>query len=268
MNEDRLTNHEPPENQRLIEAMEACRADDDLGDPSFSDLAERLAADPQLEVRLKNLQRVDARIKLAFQDVPVPQGVAERVLAQLGTDVPRPLAPSVPSPAPRRISRRALLVAAGAMSVAAVLLVAVVLHLRSPRPETPFSIVEGAVQFFDSDADQHGALLADSPAPADYPLSRDLRRLRGIRWRWVEGFVGDVAVAYDLPGPGGIRATLYVARRSVAGLSPFPPTVPSYSTAGKSAGAWQVGDTLYVLVVEGDTRAYRDYLNDSSGPLT
>jgi hypothetical protein len=76
-------------------------------------------------------------------------------------------------------------------------------------------------------------------------------------------------VAYDLPGPGGVRATLYVAHRDVPGLGSYPPAVPAAGgTAGYSAAAWQDGETLYVLVVEGDARAYRGLLNLSSGPLT
>ena len=103
--------------------------------------------------------------------------------------------------------------------------------------------------------------------PAEYPLSGDILPLQGIRWRHVEKFLGGPAVAYDLPTIGG-RATLYVLQRNVPGLPPIPPENPSLSTGGKSAAAWQAGNTLYVLVVEGDAGMYSSCLDHSHGPLT
>ena len=98
-------------------------------------------------------------------------------------------------------------------------------------------------------------------------MSRDIVRLQDIRWRHVEKFLGGPAVAYDLPTIGG-RATLYVVQRNVPGLPAIPPDRPSSSTGGKSAAAWQAGNTLYVLVVEGDAGMYSSYLDQSHGPLT
>ena len=40
--------------------------------------------------------------------------------------------------------------------------------------------------------------------------------------------------------------------------------MPSLSTGGKSAAAWQAGNTLYVLVVEGDAGMYSSYLDQSA----
>jgi hypothetical protein len=97
-------------------------------------------------------------------------------------------------------------------------------------------------------------------------MSRDIVPLQGTRWRHVATFLGGPAVAYDLPTLGG-RATLYVVQRSILGLPSMPPTMP-LSTDGKSAAAWQAGDTLYVLVVEGDAGMYSSYLDQSHGPLT
>ena len=102
--------------------------------------------------------------------------------------------------------------------------------------------------------------------PAEYPLGRDIVRLQDIRWRHVEKFPGGPAVAYDLPTLGG-RATLYVVDRDVPGLPTRPPDTPM-STGGKSAAAWQAGNTLYVLAVEGDAGMYGSYLDQSHGPLT
>ena len=72
---------EPP----LADVLEACRPDrGDLEDPHFAPLADRLASDPELEERLRQMQHVDAVLGAAFHDVPVPDGLQERLLARLG----------------------------------------------------------------------------------------------------------------------------------------------------------------------------------------
>lgn len=119
------------------------------------------------------------------------------------------------------------------------------------------------MNFFDKDNNQPpGELVAP---PVEYP--RDIVKLDGVRWRHVDEFLGDPAVAYDLPTIHG-RATLYVVQRTVTGLPSMPPPSPRSSTGGRLAAAWQAGNMLYVLVVDGDARMYSSYLDQSHGPLT
>ncbi len=277
--------------QRLWEAMESCRCgSDDLRDPQFSDLAARLAEDPELRVQFQRLQAVDGAIKAAFASVHVPAGLTDRVSRRLAEAAPAVASPSVSasadslvapaitpvhSPAPLRelagrFSRRRLLVGFAALSAAAALMVAVWIQTHPSRHETPDSVLEEAMDFFGQDNQPFGPLALQAPPPAEYPISRDMRRdivhLQDVRWRHVEKFLGGPAVAYDLPTLGG-RATLYVVERDVPGLAAMPPDSPM-STGGKSAAAWQAGNTLYVLVVEGDAGMYRSYLDQSRGPLT
>ena len=159
------------------------------------------------------------------------------------------------------------MVAGAAIATAATVLVAVLWGLQSPRAQSPSSILEASAEFFAAETPEDGFSLAKTPAPENYPFSRDLLRLAQIRWRTVHQFLGGTAVAYDLPGPPGSRATLYVARQTVSGLPTLPPNAPTWDS-GCSAAAWQDGDTLYVLVVDGDSRAYQGYLNLARGPLT
>jgi len=271
--------HPSARRKRLWEAMESCRkGSDDLSDPGFADLADRLAEDPEFRGQFQRVQEADGAIQAAFTDVPVPAGLADRVSRRLAeaarTSVPDRLAVSaattVDSPAPlqgaaQRFSRHRLLVGFTALSTAAVLLAAVWIQTHRPRSETPDSVVVEAMEFFDKDNQPFGPFVAQVPPPAEYPMSRDIVQLREIRWRHVEQFLGGSAVAYDLPTVGG-RATLYVAARNVPGLPSMPP--PCLSTGGKSAAAWQAGDMLYVLVVEGDAGMYSSYLDHSHGPLT
>ncbi len=301
--------------QQLWEAMEACRSgSDDLSDPRFSGLADRLAVDEELLGQFQRLQEADEAIKIAFARVSVPPDlavrIAQRLTEQMGlaeeqhlaeeqrlaelTDAATSgsqdaasdslatgpvtmlpvtvLAATMPdSPAPRWestewFSRRRLLVGFAALSAAATLLAAVWIETHLPRNVTSTSVIEEAMDFFDKDNQPAGELGSQVPPPAGYPISPDIIRLQGIRWRNVATFLGGSAVAYDLPTVGG-RATLYVVQRTVSGLPSIPPAVP-LSTGGKSAAAWQSGGALYVLVVAGDAGMYSSYLDQSHGPLT
>jgi hypothetical protein len=249
----------------------------------------------------------DSVLKVAFQDVAVPDGLAGRLLDRLAEarrDLPLPgSAAAVPEagktgtapicaehpegrsgkwgPGTLRVpfscSRRRVLLAVGAFSAMAAVAVGVLLRLHRAESETPRSILEHSVQFFAVEAGEQpvaagaaGAAhwLSKEPPPAEYPISREVLRGPRVRWRMVERFLSRPAVAYDLGEPGGPRATLYVTRRTVAGLPAFPPTAPVWSTAGRSAAAWQTQNTLYVLVVEGDLGAYRNCLDVSGTPVT
>ena len=253
--------------QQLWEAMESCRAgSDDLHDPQFAELAAQLAADARLAGQFARLQRADAAIQAAFHDVPTPPGLADRVLQRLNDEQSATAAMPKPQIA-KQYSRRRLLAGAASLSAAAALLAAVWLHLGNGRHDTPTSVLEETMQFFANDNATEGKLVSQLAPPADYPISRDLLSMRNVRWRHVAHFLGGPAVAYDLPSLGG-RATLYVAVKSVPGLPAAAPREPEWGTGGSSAAAWQQGDKLYVLVVEGDAGTYQSYLDQSRGPLT
>jgi hypothetical protein len=268
--------HEPTQNERFREALEAYRpGGDDLGDPALAAVARQLAADPELAERFEQLQKIDAVIKAALVDVAVPDGVAQRLLVRLEefrveAEAAHHIAapPAAPKPpALRRHATRWIVGLAGAL--AASVLVAVVLHANRTRVFSPSAALEEATRLFAVEPDAAaGYALAETPAPTDFPLSRDVLEFPQVRWRWVQGFLGGKAVAYDLSAPGGGRATLFVAQRTVRDLPNIPPLVPTPTTAGCSAAAWQQEGTLYVLVVEGGARTYRGFLDLSRGPLT
>ena len=262
--------NEPTADPRLLDALEACRpGSDDLDDPHFADLARELAVDADLAGRFDRVQRVDAVVKTAFHDVPVPAGLQDRLLARLDQEAGRSAAnaatPLVPA---KRLSRRRVAWVLATASVAAGVLVAVALGLRGDRLEPPAVIAERSIAFFASEAGGEGQLVAKTAAPQRYPFSSDLLRTPQLRWREVTDFLGSYGVAYDLSAAGAGRATLYVVHRTDRGQSETPPDTPTWSTAGYSAAAWQSGGNLYVLVVEGDSHAYRSYLDLSRGPLT
>jgi hypothetical protein len=283
---------QPNQDERLLEAMESCRpgcrlsskdGNRDCDDPALAPLAERLAADPVLAQRFEQIQRLDTSLSAAFRDVPVPEGLAGRILTRLAasksTPSPLPELSNLTSPPagdavaavlrpPQRVSRRWLLVAAGSLSAAAVL--ALVLTRGVETPEyTKSGALEEATAMFLRQNSMDGTPIGDQMPPAGFPLSNEIRdelRTPQVRWRNVEGLLDRDGVAYDLVGHNGARATLYVLRQTVAGLPSEPPITPQLPTGGCSAAAWKEGDLVYILVVAGDARAYQGFLNVSRGP--
>jgi len=271
--------------QEMLEAMESCRTgSDDLSDRAFAELADALADDGELRVHFQRVQETDAAIKAAFADVPVPPGLAERLSHRLaestpadpiaiqvvaGPESPTPLRPDSAVRRSKQFSGRRLAIASAAASLAAIvlapILVAVWMHAHRAPSITAGRAIDEAVDFFNRDNGPLGPLVSQVAPPADFPMSTGIAPLPQVRWRRVEKFLGGPAVAYDLPAMGG-RATLYVVNRTVADLPSSPPQSPTLTTGGNSAAAWQSGNLLYVLVVQGDARTYADYLDQS--PLT
>ena len=64
--------------------IEACRPGSrDVDDPQMSQLADALIHDPAVRQRYEAAQRLDGRLGEAFRAVPVPAGLADRLLARL-----------------------------------------------------------------------------------------------------------------------------------------------------------------------------------------
>jgi len=273
----------PADDPRILEALEACRpGSDDLSDPAMELLAARMAGSPELDGLYERLQRLDKVLADAYQDVPVPEGLADRILARLrespmGETLGTPLeeAPiDVPQPAPRlraggRLRRRTWMVGAGILGgVAAALLIAALVGIHPQQQPGWEEVCNAAIERFNQDLLAGGGKLAPAAQP-DYPLSgflstQDLQ----VRWRPIRDFFQYEGVAYDLIGPGGVTATLYVVdddgKISVEGA---PPTDP-YNSGDRSSAAWRENGLLYVLVVAGQVKDYRRFIAPASEAWT
>jgi hypothetical protein len=198
---------------------------------------------------------VDACLTRAFRDVSVPEGLAERLLAGLAVKQPR-----------RR--RRWLAAVGGVLTAAAGIMLAVWLNTPAEQPLSDSIICQNAIRLFVEPSDHPAHLLTKQAAPSGFPFSQHVFCVSQASWRRVDEFVGGRGVAYDLPGPGTVRATLYVvARGNIAGLDTRPTWDRPLQTEGCSAAAWQEGQLLYVLVVQGDRSAYQGYLSLPRSPV-
>jgi hypothetical protein len=242
--------------ERLVLALEACRpGSHDLEDPAMAPLASKLASDPGVADLHDRLQCLDARITMAFHDLPVAGDLAGRVVACLALDRPRP-----------RWARRGLLIGGALSAVAAGWLMAVWLAPHSPKPFSEQYVLDEGIRLFDATLPESPAWSKDGPTTSEYPLSDALVEAVAVRWQPVQGFSGSQGLVYELSESRESRAVLFVVRCGVEGAASAPGWQP-FTTAGFSASAWQENGLLYVLVVRGDPSAYRRFLRLPSGPI-
>jgi hypothetical protein len=223
MDHDHL-NNEPAESRRQpieaswLEQLDACRPHSgDLDSPEMCALVAELQRDPELRSAYDRIQKLDDAIVDAMDDVPVPSGLAERLLTRLASDAEKiavdtpPAIDTPPAPVHRR-TRRAWLIGSGsaALALAASLLAALFLWPTASPDLGPEGIVQAALSLHEQDHETWGKLIVDRPAPAEYPLGRYLLASPRSPWRSLNGFLGRNGVAYELTGPRHIRGTLFV----------------------------------------------------------
>jgi hypothetical protein len=220
--------------------------------------------------------RFDARLTAALHEVPVPAGLAERLLNRLQAEdsksgqraLPVDIASALPphdapapagarAPVPYALRRRMFSLVALAASLLIAVTAVWVLRWRDSGPSDPAALAES----------WYAAITPkwrDAPAPKGFQVP-DSIMARPQSWQWASKQVGSKAVVYDLSDQGG-RAALFVVRMPPAGLqsSPLP---PQSTTGGLTIGVWEQGGLRYALVVVGDERRYRGLINAAQPPL-
>ena len=162
------------------------------------------------------------------------------------------------------IARRRWLVSATAAAVAASVAVGAFFALQPRGGYTETEVLDVAVRLFDAPATEPSRVLVGKERPGidGFPVGNEVAGLSVPRWRPIDDFLGRRGGRLRLDRPGRRRATLYVVQYggAVEGLGPTPPGQPTRTTGGRAAAAWQTGELLYVLVVEGDSNTYRGFL--------
>ncbi len=266
----------------LWQAIDACRpGSDDERCSELAPLADRLAADAELAQAFAGAQRFDMLVAETLDDLPLPAGFEQRLLALLASAQTAPVErgttdeaavaaarspePSVTPaqdseefatwPSARARSRRRWL--AGVAAVAAAVVVGA--WLAWPRAELTADSLPIAAQQWFLEFDSSAAAWHNQTVPAGYTFPvRDLGARRP-RWAAVNTADGYQLAAYDLSLPT-VTAYLFVLDGGPAGLPSQPPTSPQRSTGAQSVAVWQAGGLTYALVVQGDAAAYRRFL--------
>ena len=290
----------PPPDAKLFFAADLCRPDpanlaDDLAGLGSSGLLgaagpEALRGNAAAREYLQRSQAFDGAVAKAFDDVPVPAGSLERVLAAIAQQegfiaeqesltAPAPAATLVPaslqqnaSPRSEHLSRRRWLAACG--SAAATTAAGFGLFFwwqgRQRAELTHDDLLQQALAFYGSpEALKMPAVpVSQTPPPAEYPLSRAIVAMRDVpRWRMLDGqFLGRPGVAYELAGPQEKRAVMYVVAADGSNRAPLIPSLPAEpvhtpdTTGGVAIGVWREDARIVVFLVEGDAARYRGFL--------
>ena len=246
----------PNADERLLEAIEACRGgSDDVADPALAYLAEAISGDPRLEELYERVQQTDATIAAAFCDVPVPDGLDRRILDRLAAakaDVPV----AEPAAVVKRRTRRWFLGAGIGTTVAAAAVIVAVAHWPVDPPLSAPQVMQLAIKEFNKDwkdaQGPEGQAITDGASRENFPISRYV--IPPAQWRHVK-FLESQGVAYDMV-VGRRKATLYVVPYKLPGLRTTPARGSELGTAGCVTSAWSHDGLLYVLVVRGGERDY------------
>ena len=241
----------------LRELIDACRPGQH--DPQRAELAADLAPlareverQPEVAEALQRSERFDRNVRSALDDVPLPAGLAERLLAKCEAAVVTPVVPEVITAAGAKSSRRRFL---AQLSIAASLLILSLAafpaytFLSHRQPVLTEELAHTAVTWFDNCGPGASWSKVDATIVAQYPLDPGLR-YRPLSYRQVN----PNTVAYNL-STGGKRAILFVhlPSRPHPTLNKFPyGALPA--SGGISLGAWQRGDVVYVIGVTGSER--------------
>jgi hypothetical protein len=265
----------------LREQIDACRpGSDDLSLRELAELAAAATADPAVAEELARSHAFDRQLTAALADVPVPAGLAERILDSLSCAAPAgPAAEAAlfTAEAPERaaagatqrlmrgsrLSRRRW-IELGAGACAAAVLGALVVRFwpRTPRRIAPHELAQMAEAWLRQIQSPAGwsSDVAALPTALRPPTAV---RAAPQRWRRFVTPEGWSSVAIDFAAPGSPRAVLLVVRSSARFAvpeMPLPKTRLPLSSAGPAAIAWQKGDLLYVLAVVEDAQRLDDFI--------
>jgi hypothetical protein len=238
----------------LREQMECFRPDrDDLSAAELAALREALAADASVRDELESIQAWDRAVAAKISDVPVPDGLAGRLME-------RPTLPAA------RWWQTWPALATAAVTAAALLLVAGLWLLRGTDNLTGPAIAQDARGWV-TQIDQQS--WSTAPLPSDHPRDPAFR-FPASRWQRIEALGDPRAVIYygELAPDRSAAYLVVIETRRGGHLSSIPPPTPDASTEGFCIGSWKTDDHLYVFVVPGTPSLYRRALRTHGLPIT
>jgi hypothetical protein len=265
----------------LREEIDACRPGSaDLALPGLARLADAAQSNPEVAGEIARSQRFDGLLAEALDDVPIPAGLAERLLARAAsqrlqasveaalvsadpaaTSATVSLAPATESadlaasperPTRRRVLWRFAVAGSVALAMAAIALVVgpFVWGPAVPRVVSQQDLLAEAGVWMDQSAAGNVVWRkATEKAPEGFAKPTAVV-VKTQKWRSFRTGTGDAAVAHDL-SVGNTRATLFVVATTARyPVGPLPFTTVPGATGGRQIAGWQSSTHLYVLVIE------------------
>jgi hypothetical protein len=247
-------------------------------------LAEAIRQDPGVRHRYECSQQFDTSVMERFRDVPVPAGLADRLLAAIEPPRDQAVAESQALVAPlsserdvrkgaeeagrwpHRKRRRMWLTMAGSLTAAAALagflLLVPYFGVAEPLPDDrlPGEILAWA----DAVVRQGWNEDLQTAQSLRRPLDRAVRA-NPQRWCSITTAYDSQTIVYDVAPPGADMALVFCMQCRVPNstLPSMPPWNAFSATGGLTLGVWRHGDMVYVLVVRGGPRRYRELIEAS-----
>lgn len=261
--------------QELRALMHCCRPDlSDLTAEEARALTAGLAEDAELRREWEMLQSWDATIGRAMHDVPVPDGLADRLLAAVhrsaSDDEVRPLLEPAEAAAiaePATVTRRRWMawpagVAAAVLVTTALVLVALFLA-GQPDNLTAAQLAEASGDWMRQL--QPAAWRSSDPPLVEFPPDMSVR-LNFVAWQPAPAILDSQAVVYRAELPTNRATALLFVIRTWQGrqLPAIPPFWPDSTTGNVCVGVWKNAGCLYVLVVPGPASDYQRSLRSQA----
>jgi hypothetical protein len=202
----------------------------------------------------------DETVRSRLHAVAVPPKLEERILNRLMSSQFRKT-PRLEWRYDEVWSRRRWLAVGGA-SIAAGLSAIAVGWFHGPGQPTLIELTSGARQWY-GDVIRRTDWSASSPPFAQYPFPQAWLSAVPTRWLSLATPWDRRAVAYGVKSPSGGTGMLFVLRAPSQMLERRPPSTPSNSSQGLSAGAWSERDWSYALVAAGGVADYRAFLRNN-----
>jgi hypothetical protein len=248
---------------RLREQIDCCRpGSSDLALAELAELAAAVQRDRGLAEELAATQQFDARLREALLDVPLPAGLADRLLvaatSQLGGDGAGVVEVKTAPPTwrlDRLMSRRQWLVAGGSLAAGVLLAVSAFKFARRSQPVvTRSELADAAAAWRDlvrASANSWSPSTAPLPkgVTLDPAVTGPVQQWQSFPYASPRGWSATVTALKLSP-----RAILFALRTSARFDVPAvaAPSMPLSTSGGFQATAWQRAPAalLYVLVVE------------------
>lgn len=239
-----------------------------LAAAELEELRAAMAQDPRFAAEMRRVQAWDRQLSPALDDVPIPAGLADRLLAAVRAEVPQTETSTIIAPAKPAggVSRRRALWGIGIVAgIAASLLLAIFLRPSPTIYLESAALLDEIRQELPALSDQWLTELA-SASPATHPVDDLALAASARRWQSIDTSLDHQAVVYDLALPGRKRAMLIVMKRErvESDLPSLPARGPLSNTEGVCLGAWQRDGLIYVLVVEGTPARFGSFLKEFS----
>jgi len=290
--------------KHLRTRLESCRpGSDDLQAPEMSDVVRHLEADAAARSVYQSLQQWDSKVQGAMEEIPLPPGLADRLLARLRASAPQAALDSTAAAAiaaeqdspcsPQTVVLQQVVLqhvvddavaSAGTIDAQTDVEVCPAAATAWPRRRwlavmaTAGVLMAGIVgSFFQPHGDTPLDELVDDwrqglgnawqdvrQAPRDAILPATVVA-SPVGWQKVRGQRG---IAYKLMNAQGKIAYLFVVRMSQGNLPLAPPTRPQSTTGGRTLGYWQRGEWVYALLMDAaDEQSYRTFVRSGPVPL-